>query len=53
MDLSMDMELQTEQLSYESNFKRINLVSQPRGIYFVTLSSNLGSTKNWKVIILK
>jgi hypothetical protein len=45
--------LQTEQLSYESNFKRINLASQPRGIYIVTLSSNLGSTKNWKVIILK
>lgn len=45
--------LQTEQLSNENNFKRVNLTGQQNGIYFVTLKSNLGTTKNWKVIILK
>ena len=42
-----------EQLSNEGNFKRINLTNQQNGIYFVTLSSNLGILKSWKVIILK
>ena len=50
---AMGKKVRIEQLSNESNIKRINLTNQQNGIYFVTLSSNLGSTKNWKVIILK